>query len=400
MRAELSGRVADGFRSVFGRDPEGVWSAPGRVSFAGDHTDLHDGVSFAFAIDRRTAVAIARRDDDELTIATDLLDDRATATLATVLEQAPRADWSSYPLGMIRAVLERARGGAGEGDGVDAGPSIGTGLDVFVSTDLPIGGGLAASASVCVAIGLALRDLWGLDLPPLEIAALGRDAEVRAAGATSGIADHVTVLLARQGHDVFFDARGNDASLIAAPGLGSEGVVDLIVDTRETHRNWADTVREGDEACRRVAAELGYQSLREVRRADLEAAQGRLDPDSFRRARHVVTEIQRTLELTRILRTEGPAGIGDILRASQASLRDDYGVSTERIDATCELAMQHGALGARMSGAGRGGTVLVLVPTERRAEFVEALEAAYAERGWEAPAVFDAVTSDGARRDR
>lgn len=394
MPADLSERVLDGFRSAFDREPEGLWSAPGRVSFAGDHTDVHDGVSFAFAIDRRTAVAVARRDDDAITVATDLTDERAVSTLSTPTPDEPVADWRSYPLGMIRAVLEHAQADA------DRASDVGTGLDVFLSTDLPIGGGLAASASVCAAIGIALRDVWQLELSSLQLAALGRDAEVRSAGATSGIADHVTVLAARTGHDVFFDARGNDASLIAVPGLASHGIVDLLVDTRETHRNWSETFREGDEACRAVAAELGCQSLREVRLPELEAARDRLDPREFRQARHVVTEIQRTLDLTRILRTEGPARIGDILNASQASLRDDYGVSTERIDDTCDVARQHGALGARMSGTGRGGTVLVLVPADLRGEFVEALEARYAERGWETPTVFDAIASDGARRDR
>lgn len=405
MSPALIDRVRDGFRTSFGRDPEGMWSAPGRASLAGDHTDAQDGLSFGFAIAQRTAVAVARRDDDAITIATDLTEERATAHLATLHPDSGMEDWKAYPLGMIWAVVEHARAQAAEADDAEHDPghdpeaAVGTGLDIFLSTDLPIGGGLASSASVCAAIGVALADLWQLDLEPIDIATLGARTEVHAAGAATGLADHISVLVAKERHDVFFDVRGRDVSLIPMPDLASADLVTLAVDTREGHRTTSAPFLERQASCARVAQALGTQSLREARLEQLEEHADSLDATDLRRARHVITEIVRTLEFTRILRTEGPMHAGPTLRASQASLRDDFEVSTERIDATCELADQQGAIGARMIGSGLGGSVFVLLTEDRVDAFTEACTALYADRGWPEPRVLRIAASDGARRD-
>lgn len=407
MAGDLIDRVREGFRTTFGREAEGVWSAPGRVSVGGDHTDLQDGLSLAFAVDERTAVAVARRDDGAITVATDLTDERASASLATLRPGDDMAGWRAYPLGMVWAVVEHGRAAssaaAGASDADAGAPAdtavVGTGLDVFLSTDLPIGGGLASSASICAAVGLALRDLWRLDLSNATLARLGNETEVHAAGAATGIADHVTVLEARAGNDVFYDVRGRDASSIGRTSPDDDGLVSVLVETGETHRNWSSEFRDRQEACTRVAAALDRQTLREVRPDELEAAAGRLDPVDLARAHHVLTEIQRTLELTRLLRTEGAAPIGPLLRASQASLRDDFGVSTERIDVTCELAEHLGALGARMSGTGLGGSVYALLPAECEAEYLASVVELYRERGWGDPRPRRVAATDGARRD-
>lgn len=402
MSAALIDRVRDGFRAAFGRDPDGIWSAPGRVSVMGDHTDTQDGLSFGFAIAERTAVAIARRDDTAITIATDLTDERATADLTTLRAGEGMADWRAYPLGMIWAVVEHARAAAANG-GNDPGrheaTDVGSGLDVFLSTDLPIGGGLASSASVCAAVGVGLSDLWQLDYDPVAIADLGVKTEVSAAAAATGIADHVTVLTAVHGHDVFFDVRGRDVSLIEMPDLEAADLVTLAVDTHEAHRNWAEPFSERQASCERVAAKLGKQALREVRIEELEAHASELDPTDLRRARHVVTEIHRTLDFTRILRTEGPLHTGPTLRASQASLRDDFEVSSERIDATCEVAERSGAVGARMIGSGLGGSVFVVIAPGAVADFTDACTRLYRDRGWPEPTVRRVSASQGARRD-
>ncbi|MGO2110390.1 MAG: GHMP family kinase ATP-binding protein, partial [Pseudoclavibacter sp.] len=196
MAAALIDRVRDGFRETFDRDPDGIWSAPGRVSVAGDHTDTQDGLSFGFAIDERTAVAIARRNDGAITIATDLTDERATASLATLRPEELSKSWQAYPLGMVWSMVDHARQLEREEAGNDPSHvatdalSIGTGLDMFISTDLPVGGGLASSASACAAIGVALAELWHLDCSNEQLADLGLRAEVAAAGAATGVADH------------------------------------------------------------------------------------------------------------------------------------------------------------------------------------------------------------------
>lgn len=399
--AQLVRTVAEGFRSTFGRDPQGVWSAPGRVSVMGDHTDLQDGLGFGFGIDRRTAVAVATRTDGRITVATDLTPERAEAELATLSPDAGMEDWKAYPLGMIWSVLDHARENppARLQDGPDEAVFLGTGLDVFLSTELPIGGGLSSSASICAALGTALSDLWELELTHQTLARLGQQAETHAAGAQTGRADHIFSLCSKESKDVFYDARGDDVSVIDVPDLPGAKLVSVVVNTREPHRNWSDAFAERRRACERAAAELGCQTLREVKLSELEAKAGELDETTFRRARHVITEISRVLELTRTLRADGPGAIAELLDQSHASLRDDYGVSTDRIELTVDLARHLGASGARLTGSGMGGSVFCLMPEGTEGRLREMLAEAYAEHGWEAPEVFVVESAEGARRD-
>lgn len=393
--------VADGFRRTFGRDPQGVWSAPGRVSVMGDHTDTQDGLAFGFGIDLRTTVAVATRTDGRIVVATDLAPERAEADLATIAPGPAMADWKAYPLGTVWAVLEHGRENppAHLLDGPDELVFLGTGVDVFLTTEVPIGGGLSSSASICAALGLALSDLWELGLSRDDLARLGQRVEREAAGADTGRADHVFALWSEPGKDVFFDARGNDVSVIDVPNLEGARLQSVVVNTREPHRNWSKPLGDRRRECERAAEMLGAQTLREVKLADLEARAGELGEATFRRARHVVTEVQRVLELTRTLREQGPGAIGPILDRSHASLRDDYGVSTERIELTVELARHFGAKGARLTGAGLGGSVLALLPPESIPAFREAIVDAYREHGWDDPELYEVASAEGARRD-
>lgn len=393
--------TADGFRRTFDRDPQGIWSAPGRVSVMGDHTDLQDGLAFGFGIDLRTSVAVATRSDGRITVATDLVPERAEAELGSLAPGESMADWKAYPLGTVWAVLQHGRDNppARLADDPDETVFLGTGLDIFLTTEVPIGGGLSSSASICAALGLALSDLWELELSKTDLVRIGQRVERDAAGADTGPADHVFALFAEEGKDVFFDARGNDVSVIDVPNLAGDDLVSVVVNTREPHRNWSAAIAERRRECARAAEMLGAQSLREVKLADLEAHAGELGEATFRRARHVVTEIQRVLELTRALREQGPTAIGPLLDQSHASLRDDYGVSTERIEATVDVARAMSPYGARLTGAGLGGSVYALIERPQLEAFQTACREAYRERGWDEPQVFTVESSDGARRD-
>ena len=395
MHRNTSDVVRTGFAEAFGREPEGVWSAPGRVSLMGDHTDLEDGISYGFTYEARSAVAIGRRDDDVVRVRTDLAEVGVDAVLGE-LEHPGEHSWRDYPVGVIRAM----RDWIAAHPPVDDEPAkAATGIDLYLTTDVPIGGGLASSASLCAALTTALDELWGLGLDPLRLARFGHEVENGYIGASAGMSDHVTVHFGDVDVDVFFDARGGDVSPIREPELGGAGFVPLVIESGETHRNWAGTVNDRHASCHRVAERLGLQALRECDLDDLEAARDRLDPLDYRRARFIVTETQRVLDFTRLLRTEGPAAVGPLFTESQHSLRDDFEVSTERVDAICELAVAAGAAGARMTGSGFGGCVFALVPAERVEAVRERLAEAYAERGWDGLEIYEAHSSPGTRRD-
>lgn len=402
MPRALVREAAQGFRDTFGRDPQGVWSAPGRVSVMGDHTDTQDGVSLGFGIELRTVAAVATRSDGKITIATDLIPERAEADLTDLEVSWGANDWRSYPLGMIWAVLEHGRENPPEA--LDDDPVetffLGTGLDVFITTDVPIGGGLSSSASICSSIGLALSDLWELNLDRADIAACAMRAERDAAGASTGIADHITSLFAEENRIVFYDVRGADVSPIdVMERMGTEQMAMLTIDTRESHRNWSSDFADRSRDCNEVANAFGVQSLREVKLADLEERAETLDEQAYRRARFIITETQRTLDMVKALRTEGLEAAGELLNQSHAALRDDYGVSTDRLELTIELARHIGAIGARPTGSGLGGSVFAVMPEAKVDEFRQMLESAYAEHGWEQPVTRIVSPSAGARRD-
>ena len=388
--------VFDGFTAAFDAQPDGVWSAPGRVSLMGDHTDIEDGLTFGFTYEARSAVAVRRREDDRIRIVTDLTDERVDATVG---ELAPPQEhsWKDYPLGIIWEMRNWIDDHAD--DEVDV-PRATTGLDMFITTDVPIGGGLASSASLCAAVSLALSELWHLDLPAERLARFGYDVENTYIGASSGMSDHVTVLFGDVEKDVFYDARGNDVSLVDVPSLQEQGLAAVVVETGQTHRNWAGTVNDRHEACDRVAKALGLQSLREASLEDFVAARGTIDETDWRRANYIMTEIPRVLELTRSLRTEGAAATGNLFNESQQSLRDDFEVSTERVNVVCEVALAAGAIGARMTGSGFGGAVFILLPIDRLNALREMLDGAYAEYGWEGLEYYRVQSAPGARRDR
>ncbi|MDJ1369982.1 galactokinase [Gulosibacter molinativorax] len=386
--------AADGFVATFGSAAEGVWSVPGRVSLMGDHTDLEDGLTFGYAHPARSAVAVSRREDRTVRVVTDLATEHIETTLDEIVPQREHS-WRDYPLGTIWAAGKHLL----ENENVDDSPApTPTGLDLFVTTDLPIGGGLASSASICGAIAMALNDLWGLGLDRIELAEFGYRVENDFIGASTGMSDHVTVLFSEKGKDVFYDSRGQDVSLIDGPNTADEGLLQLLVETGQVHRNWEGVVIDRHQACTRVAKTLGYQYLREAQPEELDNA-AELDETDRRRATYVVSEIQRVLDLVRLVRTEGAAATGHLFNESQRSLREEFEATSERIDLTTELALASGALGARMSGSGFGGSVFVLLPKEHEDQFRNSIDAAYAEYGWDAPKVYQISSSEGPRRD-
>lgn len=144
---------------------------------------------------------------------------------------------------------------------------------------------------------------------------------------------------------------------------------------------------------------MGVSALRDLSVDDLPRAQELLDDETFRRVRHVVTEDQRVLDTVRTLREQGPRAIGDLLVASHASMRDDFEISVAELDLAVETALEHGALGARMTGGGFGGAAIALVDREARDTIADAVTAAFAAAGHTAPTVFTVHADEGARHD-
>lgn len=374
------------FHELFGRAPDGLWSAPGRVNLIGDHTDYNGGFALPFAIDRRTVAALAVREDRMLRVASRFADELVEIDLAN-LQPTALHGWSAYPLGVAWALGE-------------AGTDLGAvpGVDLFIDSDVPVGAGLSSSAAIECAVALALNEVWQLGLDLNDLARAGQLAENTAVGAPTGIMDQTASLFGEPGTALFIDFRTLEHRAIEL-GLSDAGLELLVIDTVSPHNLSEGRYRQRRESCEHAARTLGISSLRELTSDGLPHARELLDDTTFRRVRHVVTENQRVLDTVHALTESGPRAIGEFLDGSHRSLRDDFEVSTPDLDLAAETANAHGALGARMTGGGFGGAVIALIPAGAESLLRVAIDGAFAEHGYGQPDIFRVVASAGARRD-
>jgi galactokinase len=379
----IGARTARFFADCYGYEPQGIWLAPGRVNLIGEHTDYNEGFALPFAIGESICVAAAARDDRVIAVSSRQQGGVVvTFSLDGLAPGAPRG-WPAYPAGVAWAMLA-------------AGHQVG-GANLAIDADLPAGAGLSSSAALESAVALALTDLYRLAVTRAELAVLGRRAENDFVGAPTGLMDQLAVLLSRSGHALLLDCRAGTWTPVPL-NAAAAGLVIQVIDTRAHHELTAGGYAARRRACEQAARALGARSLREITGPDALGDLG--DQLLYRRARHVVTENQRVLDTVDLLRAGQVGKIGPLLTASHVSLRDDFEVSWPEADAAVETATQAGALGARMTGGGFGGSVITLTPADRAAGVTVAVAARFAREGWEAPAISATAPSQGAHRLR
>lgn len=391
------------FTQLTGREPDGLWSAPGRVNLIGEHTDYNDGFVLPFAISQRTVAAVGRCGDGDgdgdgdgrILVGSTFADepvevslDQLDALFPTAVGTQPAVpEWAAYPLGVAWALRQAA---------ADTGQF--SGVDIAIASDVPVGAGLSSSAAIEGATASALNTLWRTDLDGTALARIGRRAENEAVGAPTGIMDQMASMLGQPDTAIFLDCRSLDAELVPL-GIAEAGLAILVVDTRVTHAHTTGEYRERRASCELGASILGVPALRDVSIGDLPRAEKLMDDVTFRRVRHVVTENQRVLDTVSTLRAQGASAIGDLLVASHASMRDDFEISTPELDTAVDTALAAGALGARMTGGGFGGAAIALVEIDAVAAVSQAVHAAFAACGFVAPHLFTVTPSAGHHRD-
>ncbi|WP_042412659.1 galactokinase [Streptacidiphilus anmyonensis] len=382
--------VAEEFAALYGREPEGVWQAPGRINLIGEHTDYNDGFVLPVALPHAARVAVARRDDGVVRVHSSQGGGSVVEFTVESLAPGSVAGWAAYPAGALWVLRE----------GGHAVP----GIDLHLDSDVPFGAGLSSSAALQCAVLLACDELLGLGIDRPSLARLAQRAENDYVGAPVGVMDQTASLCCAEGAALFLDTR--DMSQRQVPlDLAAAGLVLLVVDTRVEHGHADGAYRQRREGCERSADLLGVKALRDVEAAsgpDLDALLDRLPEEELRRlTRHVVTENARVLEAVRLLDEGGLRALGPVLTAGHASQRDDFAISCAQSDTAVDTALVAGALGARQTGGGFGGCVIVLTEPALVPGITAAIAAAYAaQESWNAPAFFTATPAPGARRMR
>ncbi|GAA2546630.1 MULTISPECIES: galactokinase [Streptomyces] len=379
--------VAERFEQLYGAAPDGVWAAPGRVNLIGEHTDYNDGFVMPFALPHTAVAAVARRDDGVLRLHSADVEGPVVELRTDALAPGSDKRWTAYPAGVLWALRE-------------AGHAV-TGADIHLASTVPAGAGLSSSAALEVVVALALNDLFGLGLRGWQLARLCQRAENVYVGAPVGIMDQTASACCEAGHALFLDTR--DLSQRQIPfDLAAEGMRLLVVDTRVKHSHSEGEYGKRRAGCEKGAALLGVDALRDVRYEELDAALRRLgDEEEVRRlVRHVVTEDERVERVVALLESGDTRAIGPVLVEGHASLRDDFRISCPELDLVVDTALGAGALGARMTGGGFGGSAIVLAEETDVPAITKAVEEAFAAAGFKAPRVFEAVPGAGARRLR
>ncbi|GGR04788.1 galactokinase [Streptomyces aurantiogriseus] len=378
-------QVRDGFVELYGAEPEGVWSAPGRVNLIGEHTDYNDGFVMPFALPHTATAAVARREDGVLRLHSADVEGGVVELRPADLTPQTDGNWTAYPAGVVWALRE-------------AGHPV-AGADIHLTSTVPSGGGLSSSAALEVVVALALNDLYDLGLQRWQLARLCQRAENVYVGAPTGIMDQTASACCEAGHALFLDTR--DLSQKQIPfDLAALGLRLLVVDTQVKHAHSNGEYGKRRAGCEKGAALLGVDALRDVPYTELDAALARLgDEEEVRRlVRHVVTEDERVERVVALLESGDTRAIGPVLTEGHASLRDDFRVSCPELDLVVDTALASGALGARMTGGGFGGSAIVLAEAADVDTITKAVEEAFAAAGLTAPRVFEAVPSAGARR--
>ncbi|MEV6330689.1 galactokinase [Streptomyces sp. NPDC051909] len=387
MTSAVGAGVAAEFQELYGAAPEGVWAAPGRVNLIGEYTDFNEGFVLPLALPHTAVAAVSRRDDGVLRLHSRDVPGGPVRLDVAALEPGTGDGWAAYPAGVVWAL--RA-----------AGHPVGGGADVHLASSVPTGAGLSSSAALEVVTALALGEQYGLGLTRPEIARIAQHAENAFVGVPCGIMDQMASACATEGHALFLDTR--DLSYRQVPfDLAAHGLRLLVVDTRVKHALGDGAYAERRAGCEAGARALGVRTLREVGVAHLPESLGRLTDETVRRyVRHVVTDNARVERTIALLDAGDPRAVGPLLVEGHASLRDDLRVSCPELDLAVRAAVEAGALGARMTGGGFGGSVVVLVEDGVADEVARAVGEVFRVAGFAEPRVFPVVPGAGARRLR
>ncbi|MBJ2117134.1 galactokinase [Proteus penneri] len=358
----LINNVTRSFSTIFGYAPTHFIQAPGRVNLIGEHTDYNDGFVLPCAINYQMVVAAARREDNTIrVIAVDYQNDVDEFSLDNTIEFLPNKMWANYVRGVIHFLQK---------DNYSF-----HGMDIAISGNVPQGAGLSSSAALEVAIGQTLKTLYQLPISQKEIALNGQKAENQFVGCNCGIMDQLISACGEENHALLIDCRSLETSAVTMP----ENMVVMIINTNKKRGLVDSEYNTRRQQCEEAARILNVAALRDATLDDLVAKKSLMSEVVYRRARHVITENDRTLDAAEALRHGDLSTLSKLMMQSHLSMRDDFEITVKEVDSLVEIVKSviGDCGGVRMTGGGFGGCVVALVTPDLVDKVVDSVKAQY-----------------------
>jgi len=382
--AQLAAETAQKFERRFGRAPRWIAAAPGRVNLIGEHTDYNDGFVFPMALERYTVIAADRPASGNGRLIhwnCTRKNETAVIDLNAVAKGEPK--WANYVKGVIAGFQTR---------GMDPGP-----FEAIMASTVPLGGGVSSSAALEVSTATLLEAITGQTLDPVEKALLCQKAEHDFAGMPCGIMDQFISALGQKDHLLLLDCRTRQPQQVP---MSDPAVQVLVINTNVKHELVGGEYAQRRQQCEEAARILGVKVLRDTDSQSLEQKKSKMEPLAYRRAKHVVSENERTLHAAQGVRAGNWPTVGQFMYASHFSLKDDFEVSCAELDTVVDIAgdlgLDGGVYGCRMTGGGFGGCCVALVKTEAVERVAEHIALAYENRTQIKPTLFVSRPAAGA----
>ncbi|MBR0335689.1 MAG: galactokinase [Alistipes sp.] len=373
-------RVSQKFAELYGEGAI-LFTSPGRINLIGEHTDYNGGFVFPGAVDKGIVAAIRLNGTDK--VRAFALDLNESAEFGLNEEDKPAQSWACYIFGVCREIQKR-------------GGVIG-GFDTVFAGDVPLGAGMSSSAALEGTFAFALNDLYNLGIEKFELARIGQSTEHNYCGVNCGIMDQFASVHGKAGHLMRLDCRSMEFSYFPFDPT-KHGYRLVLVNSCVKHELVGSPYNDRRASCERVAAVLGQEFLRGATMEQLEAIKDQISEEDYLRARYVIGEEQRVLDVCEALEKDDYETVGERMYQTHWGMSRDYEVSCEELDFLATVAKECGVTGSRIMGGGFGGCTINLVKEELYDSFIASVTAKFAEKYGHEPKIYPVVISDGSRR--
>ena len=375
----MKNRVSEKFAEIYGSDAI-LFASPGRINLIGEHTDYNGGFVFPGAVDKGIIAAIRLNGTDK--VRAFALDLNESAEFGLNEEDKPAQSWACYIFGVCREIQKR-------------GGVIG-GFDTVFAGDVPLGAGMSSSAALESTFAFALNTLYNLGIEKFELARIGQSTEHNYCGVKCGIMDQFASVHGKAGHLMRLDCRSMEFSYFPFDPV-KHGYRLILVNSCVKHELVGSPYNDRRASCERVAAVLGQEFLRGATMEQLEAIKDQISEEDYLRARYVIGEEKRVLDVCEALERDDYETVGERMYETHWGMSKDYEVSCEELDFLATVAKECGVTGSRIMGGGFGGCTINLVKDELYDNFVATVTERFKEKYGHEPKIYPVVISDGSR---